>query len=258
MLASIRPAGTVRDTACRTSLWKIVLIGNMGRDRRRRPFKRSHRHVLALLVAVVLLASCAKKRAIRAPVAPVIGSIEYGIASWYGYPYHGRRTASGEVYDMEKLTAAHRTLPFESWVQVTNLSNHKQVQVRITDRGPFVDGRIIDLSRAAARQIDMIGPGVVKVSVEVISPPQQPAVSLYAVQVGAFENRDNAERLAASLGERYAPCRVLRRESSSPPWRVLVGEEPTQEAAEALARQLQSEVAAAFVVRLDAPDPDGI
>ncbi len=73
---------------------------------------------------------------------------------------------------MEKLTAAHRTLPFETWVEVTNLSNRKQVQVRITDRGPFVKGRIIDLSRAAARQIDMIGPGVVKVSVKVIAPPE--------------------------------------------------------------------------------------
>ena len=81
---------------------------------------------------------------------------ETGIASWYGYPYHGRRAANGEIYDMEKLTAAHRTLPFGTWVRVTNLTNSKTVDVRITDRGPFIDGRIIDLSKAAAREIDQV------------------------------------------------------------------------------------------------------
>ena len=73
-----------------------------------------------------------------------------GIASWYGYPYHGRQAADGEIYDMEKLTAAHRTLPFGTWVRVTNLANGKTVDVRITDRGPFVRGRIIDLSLSGA------------------------------------------------------------------------------------------------------------
>ena len=88
---------------------------------------------------------------------------ETGIASWYGHPYHGRIAANGERYDMEQLTAAHRTLPFDTWVRVVNLLNEKAVDVRITDRGPFVDGRIIDLSRAAARAIDVIGPGTAKV-----------------------------------------------------------------------------------------------
>ena len=97
-----------------------------------------------------------------------IGATETGIASWYGVPYHGRRAASGEIYDMEQLTAAHRTLPFDTWVEVTNLDNGKHVDVRITDRGPFVDGRIIDLSRAAARQIDMLGPGIARVRLKVI------------------------------------------------------------------------------------------
>ena len=83
-----------------------------------------------------------------------IGSTETGIASWYGVPYDGRPTASGEIFDMRKLTAAHRALPFQTWVEVTNLSNGKQVDVRIIDRGPFVRGRIIDLSMAAARQIE--------------------------------------------------------------------------------------------------------
>lgn len=90
---------------------------------------------------------------------------EVGLASWYGKPYHGRTTASGERYDMNELTAAHRTLPFGTVVEVRNLENGREVRVRITDRGPFVDGRIIDLSRAAARKIAMIDAGVVRVRI---------------------------------------------------------------------------------------------
>src|SRR5512145_2050570 len=99
-----------------------------------------------------MLPACSKKRhAMRPPAAPAPGWTETGIASWYGEPYHGRKAANGETYDMEQMTAAHRTLPFGAMVQVTNRTNGKKVEVRITDRGPFVDGRIIDLSRAAAR-----------------------------------------------------------------------------------------------------------
>ena len=101
-----------------------------------------------------------------------IGATETGIASWYGVPYDGRRAASGEIYDMEQLTAAHRTLPFRTWVEVTNLDNGKRVNVRINDRGPFVDGRIIDLSLAAAREIEMVGPGIARVRLKVIAPPR--------------------------------------------------------------------------------------
>src|SRR5512133_3322900 len=115
------------------------------------------------LLALLLLASAACHK--RAPVArpPSIGSTETGVASWYGHPYHGRRAANGEIYDMEKLTAAHRTYPFDTWVRVKNLSNDRTVDVRIQDRGPFVRGRIIDLSHAAAREIELIGPGITKV-----------------------------------------------------------------------------------------------
>jgi rare lipoprotein A len=238
---------------------KIVLIEKMGARCGAKFTRRRWRCSLALVAALLVTASCARKRTVRAPVAPVLGSVEVGIASWYGYPYHGRRAANGEVYDMEKLTAAHRTLPFGSWVEVRNLSNDKRVQVRINDRGPFVDGRIIDLSRAAARQIDMIGPGIVKVRLEVTLPPRDLAITdHFAVQVGAFANRSNAERLEKSLGDRYPNCRIVRRESSSPPWRVLVGAEPSPEAAGVLARELQSEFGAAFVVRLDEPVPGGL
>jgi rare lipoprotein A len=213
------------------------------------------RRALALFAGAVLLASCAKKKRIRAPAAPapVPGSVEYGVASWYGHPYHGRRAANGEIYDMEKLTAAHRTLPFGCWVEVTNLVNGRKVRVRITDRGPFAEGRIIDLSRAAAGQIQMIGPGIVKVRLEVIAPMRPSSRQLYAVQIGAFQNRANAERLERALKKRYPHCRLVRRESSSPAWRVLVGEEPDEAAANELAGALRKEFGAAFVVRLDEP-----
>jgi len=93
--------------------------------------------------------------------------VEEGIASWYGKPYHGRTTASGERYDMHALTAAHRTLPFQTMVKVINLDNRRSVVVRITDRGPFIKGRIIDLSKAAAKKLDMVERGIVRVRIEV-------------------------------------------------------------------------------------------
>jgi rare lipoprotein A len=128
------------------------------------------------MIAIFGAASCGKRHArVAKPNPPTavakVGDEETGIASWYGVPYHGRRTASGEVYDMEKMTAAHRRLPFQTWVEVTNLENGKRVDVRITDRGPFIDGRIIDLSHKAADQIAMLGPGIVKVRLRVIPPP---------------------------------------------------------------------------------------
>jgi rare lipoprotein A len=124
-----------------------------------------------LAASLSLLSGCARKTSAHVPssVKPArIGETETGIASWYGVPYHGRRSANGEIYDMEKFTAAHRTLPFDTWVEVTNLVNKKQIEVRITDRGPFVKGRIIDLSLAAARQLDMVASGIVKVQIKVI------------------------------------------------------------------------------------------
>src|SRR5580658_2947053 len=93
-----------------------------------------------------------------APPAPAAGTTERGVASWYGKPYDGRAAADGEIYNMERLVAAHRTLPFQTMVRVRNLANDKTVDVRIIDRGPFVGGRIIDLSHAAAAAIGMIGP----------------------------------------------------------------------------------------------------
>jgi len=129
---------------------------------------------LILGAALSLATGCARKVSASVPsaVKPAhVGDSETGIASWYGVPYNGRHSANGEIYDMEKLTAAHRTLPFDTWVEVTNLENKKRVDVRITDRGPFVNGRIIDLSLAAARELDLVQAGIVRVRIKVIRKP---------------------------------------------------------------------------------------
>jgi peptidoglycan lytic transglycosylase len=133
--------------------------------------------------------------------------MEEGNASWYGAPFHGRRASNGEIYDMNKMTAAHRTMAFGTVVRVTNLTNGKTTVVRITDRGPFVDNRIIDLSMAAAKAIESIGPGVVPVRLDVIS-GSDPFGGYFTVQVGAFKERDNAERLRARLNELYPPSTI--------------------------------------------------
>lgn len=209
--------------------------------------------IVFILLLVFGVAGCRKKTRTAKP--PRIGSTETGIASWYGHPYHGRQAANGEIYDMEKLTAAHRTLPFETWVRVHNLTNDKTVDVRIQDRGPFVDKRIIDLSRAAARHIDLIGPGIAKVKLTIIAPPQSAArqTELFAVQVGAFRDRENAERLRAKL-EQFGPVRVVERAGDPVVWRVLVGQHDDLATAETLAVQLRkSSGTTGFVVRLDTP-----
>ena len=175
-----------------------------------------------------------------------------GLASWYGYPYHGRPAADGEIYDMENLTAAHRTLPFGTHVRVTNLTNQKTVDVRIIDRGPFIDGRIIDLSHAAAQAIDLIGPGVAQVRLEILSLAEiPPADNWYAVQAGAFADKSRAERLRDLLERDYGPARLVMRAGSPTIWRVVVGSVPTEDAANDLARRIREKAGNAFVVRLD-------
>ena len=179
--------------------------------------------------------------------------IEEGLASWYGVPYHGRRAANGEVYDMYKFTAAHRTLPFNSIVRVVNTTNGRSTEVRITDRGPFVEGRIIDLSLAAAREIDMVATGVARVRLQMVSAPHL-GTDLFTVQVGAFLQRDNAVRVRQGLERRYQPVFVV--EYDSPKgifYRVRVGRVATDTAAARLADKLRAEekTFVPFVVRLD-------
>jgi len=138
-------------------------------------------------------------------------------------------------------------------VRVVNLGSDKSVEVRIIDRGPFIGGRIIDLSHAAARAIDLIGPGVAQVRVEVVSAPQTAPAAAFAVQVGAFRDRTNAERVRAAMAARYGSACLVLRQGSFPVWRVLVGSEGTEAGAAALSDRIRRESGErnAFVVRLD-------
>jgi rare lipoprotein A len=226
----------------------------------------------AAIAITVLLSGCHHKKAAQAPPPVPLASAsspppaaaappgatpesgETGLASWYGHPYHGRASASGEIYDMERMTAAHRTLPFGTMVRVHDLDNEQTVDVRINDRGPFVDGRIIDLSRAAARAIEMLGPGTARVRLEILSGPTATVQAHFAVQVGAFRNRDNAERLRRAMQAKYGRARLVERADTPGFWHVLVGMEPTEDGASALADRIRGEesaVTSAFVVRLD-------
>src|SRR5262245_46078443 len=152
-----------------------------------------------------------------AALPPVENGGQVGIASWYGPGFHGNRTANGEIFDQNELTAAHPSLPLGSRAVVTNLTNGRSVEVRINDRGPFVGGRVIDLSYAAARTIDMIGPGTAKVRIDVldaVAPPPRRArwvppptndlpSATYAIQVASLTDADKAEHLRQVLARRF-------------------------------------------------------
>jgi rare lipoprotein A len=183
-----------------------------------------------------------------------VGGTQVGIASWYGPGFHGQRTASGEVYDQHALTAAHPSLPLGTRVSVTNLTNGRSVVVRINDRGPYVDARVIDLSYAAARAIGMVGPGTARVRLRLVDPvapgrrrsraSSLPAVS-YAVQVAALRDPRRADRLRAALARRFADTFVSRQETrGSHYYRVRIG--PYAERGTALVR-------ARLVTRLGLP-----
>jgi len=178
---------------------------------------------------------------------------ETGLASWYGPPYHNRQAANGEIYNMHAMTAAHRTFPLGSIVRVTNVRTGKSALVRITDRGPFIPGRIVDLSLAAAHKLDVWQPGVARVKVELMqSGAPLDAAGKWAVQIGGFAHEKAADKLADHLTRRYHTAKVLRFPSPSGDWwirvRVLDDE---RERAEQLAAETSTPEGAVFVVRLD-------
>ncbi len=209
-----------------------------------------------LLIGTSALSACGKHVQVQAPDSDMVpGQTEIGIASWYGRPYHGRRAANGEIYDMEVLTAAHRTLPFGTRVRVENLENGKAVELRINDRGPFVKDRIIDVSHAAARALDMVGPGTAQVRLQLLSIPADAAEDSFAIQVGAFQDRDRADVLRQDMENRYGSAQIVKREGDPDLWRVLVGRVGSVEEAASLARRIRidqpDKVGAAFVVHID-------
>jgi rare lipoprotein A len=194
----------------------------------------------------------------RDDATPAVAYIEEGNASWYGAPFHGRRASSGEIYDMNKLTAAHRTMAFGTVVRVTNLANGKSTVVRITDRGPFVENRIIDLSKAAAQAIESIGPGVVPVRLEVVS-GGDPFGGFFTVQVGAFKDKDNADRLQARLNNQYPPSTIQQVALDEGTfYRVRAGRISGEQNAQKFADQLRArEGFHTMVIRLDDTPAEG-
>ena len=142
--------------------------------------------------------------------APVLWT-QTGLASWYGPPYHNRKSANGEVFDMNALTAAHRTLPLNSIVRVTNLKTEHSTIVRITDRGPFVPDRVIDLSKAAAIAVDVWRPGTAKVRLDVLETPSPlTAGGRWCVQIGGIKEEEVASQLTEKLIRRYKTAKVLQ------------------------------------------------
>lgn len=179
--------------------------------------------------------------------------VETGLASWYGPPYHNRRAANGEIFDMNAPTAAHRTLPLGSIVRVTNLSTGQKTMVRINDRGPFVEGRIIDLSLAAASEIGVRRAGIAKVRLEVMrAPAPLDRGGRWAVQIGAIEDEGTAEKLKDKLSRRYRTAKVLSFPSPTGDWwvRVRVFEDDRRRAQE-VARDTHPPQGDVFLVRLD-------
>jgi rare lipoprotein A len=178
---------------------------------------------------------------------------EVGRASWYGPPYHNRVGSNGEVYNMHAMTAAHRTLPLGSIVRVTNLKTSHTAIVRITDRGPFISGRILDLSLAAARKLDVYQPGIAEVKVEVMQTPAPiDTGGRWAVQIGGFPEEHAAEKLADHLQHRYHTAKVVKFSSPVGDWWVRVrvlGDDHAR--AQQLVAETTTPEGAVFLVRLD-------
>ena len=270
----------------RTLLTKAsnTVFWSFGFTRHLRPFLGSHSfsYCLCLAAAFLVVAACAsstshprntrsysstnkvqKKSAPYVvhgkryyPLASASGFSQRGLASWYGGKFHGRLTANGERYNMYGRTAAHKTLPFNTYVRVTNLKNGKKTVVRINDRGPFVRGRIIDLTYTAAHSLRMAEDGVVPVKIEalgyarkkrkagkwvqVYEKPDSYEVGDFTIQVGAFSDRDNALRLYASLKRKYGSATVnIFDQGSQRFYRVRVGKYSRLDKAEAAAESLQ-------------------
>ena len=196
------------------------------------------------------------------PIRNHTGFVEEGKASWYGKKFHGRKTSNGEIYDMYAMTAAHKTLPMGVFVRVTNKLTGQQTVVRINDRGPFVAGRIIDLSYSAAKQAGVVGPGTAPVRIEalgfradgkssgpaVYTQPKSYDIGSFAVQVGAFSVRANAERLASELRAKYGVTKINEGWVNGKRfYRVWVGNFPSLEMAENIKLRFEG----GFVIALE-------
>lgn len=177
---------------------------------------------------------------------------ELGIASWYGPPYHNRRAANGEIYDMNQMTAAHRTLPLNSMVRVTNIKTGRSAIVRITDRGPFIGERMLDLSLAAAKAVDVWSAGLAWVKMEVLETPAPISTGgKWAVQIGAFDTLRAATQMKQSLMARYSSAQVLEFAGPTGEWVRIRVPNDDREVAEQISRTISTTEGGVFLVRLD-------
>ncbi len=228
------------------------------------------RHPFIAFLILALLAGCGQKPTYTGgvrgskpytiagktyyPLQSAHGFVEEGIASWYGPGFHGKATASGETYNQYAMTAAHKILPLGTTVRVTHLDSGKSALVRINDRGPFVDNRVIDLSRAAATRLDMMGKGTARVRVQSVGevPKSTASGSLkgdYFVQVGSFGQKTNAQKLAKALENAGYKGRLFIGKNGM--WIVQIGPWPESGLAQKSLPEIQTVYPHAFIVRRD-------
>jgi rare lipoprotein A len=195
----------------------------------------------------------ADNNAIKVPAGAKPIFEQTGMASWYGPPYHNRRGSNGEIYNMNAMTAAHLTLPLGSIVRVTNVKTGHSALLRITDRGPFVEGRIIDLSLAAAKALDVYGPGTARVRLEVLEAPAAlDSGGRWAIQIGSFADEQSAAEQAERLKRRYQTAKVLKFPSPTGDWWVRVRVvDDDRIRCQQLVRETEPAEAPVFLVRLD-------
>ena len=231
--------------------------------------RRSALFLLAGLLLLVTLA-CHHRRGPKVPPpVPMKGNVQEGVSSWYGKEFDGRPTSSGEIFDMHALTAAHRTLPLGTTIQVTNLDNGREAVLKVNDRGPFIAGRILDCSYGAAKKLGFAGAGLARVRIEVIKPGRErprrgppPSETLitgpglpspvldgsFCVQAGAFTVRDNALRFRDQLASVFGDAYVVEFRGF---YRVRVGHLNAEEQADALRGRIQKYGIESFVTRND-------
>lgn len=217
----------------------------------------------ALITAAAFLASCAVREVPPAPPVNAAHSLapaavpgyrevyrETGTASWYGNEFHGRKTASGEIFDMYGISAAHRTLPLGTTIRVTNLDNYKSIKVRVNDRGPFARSRVLELSYGAAKELGFVAQGTARVKVEALEPVQDPGQ--YTVLAAVFTEAENARMLKDRLSKKFEVTSIVPFESNVGKFfRVRVGAYASEEKAELIAGKLMLEGLEPIVVRKD-------
>ncbi|MFT4115002.1 septal ring lytic transglycosylase RlpA family protein [Silvibacterium sp.] len=177
---------------------------------------------------------------------------EVGMASWYGPPYNRRRGANGEVFDQDAVTAAHRTLPMGSLIRVTNMATGQTATMRVTDRGPFVPDRVLDLSVGAAKTIGVWRPGTAQVRIEVLEAPKPIATGgRWCVQIGAFHSEHDAEKLQEHLQKKYETANVIEFTGPTGHWVRIRPAGDDRQKADEIQRELEPKEGLAYLVRLD-------